>query len=336
MKFITIGELLMRLSPPNYDKIRTTGSYVVNFGGAESNVAVSLANLEVDTTFFTVLPDNDIGRSAIRSLKANDVHTSPIIRSGERMGLYYLEEGIGVRSSKVIYDRKHSAFSEYDYTTVDFKALLNGYDWLHLSGITPALSANCQILVEMAIAAAKDLGLTVSFDCNYRSMLWTFEEARDVITGYLPYVDVLIGIEPLHLQDENGKDLKDGLSMQPEYEDQDRVFQAMAERWNFKAIARHVRYTHSSSENSLKGFLYFDGETYESKLFRFQILDRVGGGDAFASGLIYALMENYKPREIINFAVASSVMKHSIHGDTNITDVESIRRLMNQSYDVQR
>ena len=124
MKFITIGELLMRLSPPDYEKIRTTSSYVVNFGGAEANVAVSLANLGVDTTVFTVLPDNDIGRSAVRSLKANDVHTSPIIFGGERMGVYFLEEGIGVRSSKVIYDRKHSAFAEYDYTTVDFKALL--------------------------------------------------------------------------------------------------------------------------------------------------------------------------------------------------------------------
>ena len=138
------------------------------------------------------------------------------------------------------------------------------------------------------------------------------------------------------LPGEDGKDIKDGMSMQPDYEEQDRVFQAMADRYHFRAIARHVRYTHSSSENSLKAYLYYEGQTYESKLFRFQILDRVGGGDAFASGLIYALMNDYKPRDIINFAVASSVMKHSIHGDTNITDVESIRRLMNQSYDVQR
>ena len=315
MKFITIGELLMRLSPPDYEKIRTTSSYVVNFGGAEANVAVSLANLGVDTTVFTVLPDNDIGRSAVRSLKANDVHTSPIIFGGERMGVYFLEEGIGVRSSKVIYDRKHSAFAEYDYTTVDFKALLEGYDWLHLSGITPALSNSCQILIEAAIYAARQLGMTISFDCNYRSMLWSFDEARDIISRYLPYVD---------------------MSMQPDYEEQDRIFQAMAERYHFKAIARHVRYTHSSSENSLKAYLYYNGQTYESKLFRFQILDRVGGGDAFSSGLIYALMNNYKPRDVVNFAVASSVMKHSIHGDTNITDVESIQRLMNQSFDVQR
>ena len=336
MKFITIGELLMRLFPPDYEKIGTTCSYVVNFGGAEANVAVSLANLGVDTTVFTVLPDNDIGRSAVRSLKANDVHTSPIIFGGERMGVYFLEEGIGVRSSKVIYDRKHSAFAEYDYTTVDFKALLEGYDWLHLSGITPALSSSCQILIEAAISAARQLGMTISFDCNYRSMLWSFDEARDIISRYLPYVDVLIGIEPLHLQDENGHDLKDGMSMQPDYEEQDRIFQAMADRYHFKAIAGHVRYTHSSSENSLKAYLYYNGQTYESKLFRFQILDRVGGGDAFSSGLIYALMNNYKPRDVVNFAVASSVMKHSIHGDTNITDVESIQRLMNQSFDVQR
>lgn len=178
MKFITIGELLMRLSPPDYEKIRTTSSYVVNFGGAEANVAVSLANLGVDTTVFTVLPDNDIGRSAVRSLKANDVHTSPIIFGGERMGVYFLEEGIGVRSSKVIYDRKHSAFAEYDYTTVDFKALLEGYDWLHLSGITPALSNSCQILIEAAIYAARQLGMTISFDCNYRSMLWSFDRGK--------------------------------------------------------------------------------------------------------------------------------------------------------------
>ena len=208
MKFITIGELLMRLSPPNYEKIRTTSSFVVNFGGAEANVAVSLANLGIDSTVFTVVPNNDVGKSALRYLKANDVHTSPIILSGERMGLYYLEEGVAVRASQVIYDRKHSAFAEYDYNTLDMKEILKDYDWLHLSGITPALSNNCEILIEQALYAAKQLGMTVSFDCNYRSKLWSFNEARDIISRYLPYVDILIGIEPLHLTDENGHDLK--------------------------------------------------------------------------------------------------------------------------------
>lgn len=337
MRFITIGELLMRLSPPNYEKIRTTNSFIVNFGGAEANVAVSLANLGVDCSVFTVVPNNDIGKSAMRYLKANDVHTSPIIFAGERMGTYYLEEGISVRASQVIYDRKYSAFAEYDYTDLDLTGILKDYNWLHLSGITPALSNNCKILMEKALVVAKRLGMTVSFDCNFRSKLWGFEEARDILSRYMPYVDVLIGIEPLHLVDENGHDIKDGMSMQPSYEDQDRVFQELDKRYHFKAIARHVRYVHSSNSNSLKAYLFFGGKTYESQLMTFNILDRVGGGDAFSSGLIYALMEGMPPEETVNFAVASSVMKHAIRGDTNITDKESIMRLMNNnSFEIQR
>lgn len=336
MKFITFGELLLRLSPPNYENIRTTNSFVINFGGAEANVAVSLANLGVDCTVFTVLPDNDIGKSAIRYLKANDVHTSPILMAGERMGTYYLEEGISVRASKVIYDRKYSAFAEYDYTDTDLEGILKDYDWLHLSGITPALSINCRVLIEKALIIAKRLGLNTSFDCNYRSSLWSWDEARDVLSTYMPYVDILIGIEPLHLYNKEGKDVKEGLSMQPSFEDMDRVFKELQRQFHFKAIARHVRFVHSGSNNSLQGYLFLDGKTYQSKLMNFNILDRVGGGDAFSSGLIYALMEQMPPEDTINFAIASSVMKHAIRGDTNITDKESILRLMNNTFDIQR
>lgn len=337
MKFITIGELLMRLSPPNYEKLRTTNSFVINFGGAEANVAVNLANLGVYTSVFTVVPDNSIGRSCLRYLKANDVHTKKIIRAGERMGLYYLEEGVSVRASQVIYDRKHSAFAEYDYTDTDLVEILKDFDWLHLSGITPALSIQCRVLMEKALVVAKRLGLTVSFDLNYRSKLWGFEEARDVLSTYMPYVDVLIGIEPLHLYNKEGVDIKDGLSMQPGYKEMERVFRELDHQFHFKAIGRHVRYTHSSTENSLKAYLYKDGETFESDLMRFNILDRVGGGDAFSSGLIYALMEDMDGDTAVNFAVASSVMKHSIRGDTNITDKDSIMELMkNGNMDVKR
>ena len=337
MKFITIGELLMRLSPPDYEKIRTTSSYVVNFGGAEANVAVSLANLGVDTTVFTVLPDNDIGRSAVRSLKANDVHTKHIIKADGRMGLYYLEEGVAVRASQVIYDRGNSAFAEYDYSDVDFEDILKDYDWLHLSGITPALSYNCRRMIDKAVKVAKKLGLTVSFDPNFRSTLWSFGTARDVLSKYLPYVDVLIGIEPIHVYNEDGTDVKDGLTMDPSFKDMDRVFKAIDKQYHMKAIARTVRYVHSGSNNSLKAFFYTNGETYESKTINFDIVDRVGGGDAFSSGLIYALMENMDPEDVVNFAVASSVMKHSIRGDTNITSVAQIKSLMNNaSFDVQR
>ena len=335
MKFITIGEILLRFSPPNYEKIVTTHNFIMNYGGAEANVAVSLANLGIDSTIFTVLPDTDLGKSTISYLKANDVHTKHIIRSGERMGIYYLEEGVAVRASQVIYNRAHSAFSEFDYTDVDL-SFLKDYDWLHLSGITPALSYNCRRLIEKALRTAKQYGLTVSFDPNFRSKLWSFETARDVLSTYMKYVDVLIGIEPLHLYNPEGHDYKDGLTMQPTFEQMDPVMKELDHQYHFKAIARTVRFVHSGSNNSLKAYLYMDGTTYESKLINFDIVDRVGGGDAFSSGLIFALMEQMQPQDVIDFAVASSVMKHSIRGDTNITSKEQILRLMNNTYDIQR
>ena len=338
IKFITMGELLLRLSPPNYEKIRTTDEFKVTYGGAEANVAAALANLGIDSSYFMVVPDSSIGKAAIRYLRSNDVHCSPCVYAGQgRMGIYFLEEGFGVRSSKVTYDRKDSAFAKYDFTKIDIKKKLEGFTWLHLSGITPALSKNCRELITLALKAAKELGITVSFDCNFRSALWGWQEARDCITEYLPYVDVLFGIEPINLPGPDGKDLKDGLSMNPSYKEQDRIFREIAKRYDIKAIGRHVRYVHSGSENSLKAFMWYDGETYESRTFRFNILDRVGGGDAFASGMIYALMREMKPDDIVNFAVASSVIKHTMHGDFNITDdEESIIKLMNQEYEIRR
>ncbi|MGN0480420.1 MAG: sugar kinase [Lachnospiraceae bacterium] len=338
MKFITIGEIMLRFTPPNYEKIVSTHNFIVNYGGAEANVAVSLACLGVDSTFFTVLPNTDLGKSTTAYLKANDVHTKHIIKADGRMGIYYLEEGVSVRSSQVIYDRANSAFSEYDYTDVDMEEILKDYDWLHVSGITPALSYNCRRLIDKALKAAKKLGLTVSFDPNWRKRLWSFETARDVLSTYLPYVDVLIGIEPIHVYAEDGvTDVKDGLSMQPTFEEMDRVFKAIDRQYHMKAIARTVRYAHSGSNNSLKAYFYTDGRTYESKLMNFDIVDRVGGGDAFSSGLIFALMEGMEPQQVVDFAVCSSVMKHSIHGDTNITSKEAIMSLMNNgSHDIQR
>lgn len=337
IRFISIGELLLRLSPPNNEKIRMTDEFKVTYGGAEANIAVSLANLGVDSSYFTVVPDSSIGKAAIRYIRSNDVHCSPCIYDDGRMGIYFLEEGFGVRASKVTYDRKDSAFALYDFTKINWEEKLSGFTWLHLSGITPALSPNCRTLITLALKAAKKLGLTVSFDCNFRSALWGWQEARDCITEYLPYVDVLFGIEPINLPGPDGKDMKDGLSMNPTYKEQDRIFRELAKRYNFKAIGRHIRYVHSGSENSLKAFIWYNGETYESKTFRFNILDRVGGGDAFASGMIYAIMRGMAPEDIANFAVASSVIKHTMHGDFNITDdEESIIKLMNQDYEIRR
>ena len=347
-KFITIGEVMLRLTPPNYEKIRMATSFEASYGGSEANIALSLANLGIDSTFFSVVPNNSLGKSAVRWLRSNDVHCTPTILSTpdetptHRLGTYYLETGYGIRPSKVTYDRKHSAFTEYDLNKVDLDALLEGFDWLHLSGITPALGPGCAYFVLRCLETAKKKGLTVSFDGNFRSALWTWEEARDFCTKCLPYVDVLFGIEPYHLwkdeEDHSKGDWKDGVPLQPSYEEQDEVFQHFIERYpNIKCLARHVRYAHSGSENSLKAFMWYEGHTFESKLFTFNILDRVGGGDAFASGLIYAMMNGYKAMDMINFAVASSAIKHTIHGDANITDdAKSIRNLMNMNYDIKR
>lgn len=347
-KFITIGEIMLRLTPPNYEKIRMASTFEASYGGSEANIALALANLGVDSTFFSVVPNNSLGKSAVRMLRSNDVHCTPMILTTpeetptHRLGTYYLETGYGIRPSKVTYDRMHSAITEYNFDNYDLDALLDGFDWLHLSGITPALGENCRKLIMNCLRIAKEKGLIVSFDGNFRSQLWSWEEARDYCTQCLPYVDVLLGIEPYHLwkdDDDHSKgDWKDGVPLQPSYEQQDEVFCHFVEKYpNLKCIARHVRYAHSGSENSLKAFMWYDDHTFESRLFTFNILDRVGGGDAFASGLIYAMMNNFKPIDMINFAVASSVIKHTIHGDGNITDdVQSIRNLMNMNYDIKR
>ena len=347
-RFITVGEIMLRLSPPNYEKIRMTSAFEANYGGSEANIAMALANLGVDSTFFSVVPNNSLGKSAIRHLRSNDVHCTPMILTepdetpSNRLGTYYLETGYGIRASKVIYDRKHSAITEFDFSQVDLEALLGEFTWLHLSGITPALGPSCRKLVMDSLRIAKGKGLTTSFDGNFRSSLWSWEEARDVCTEYLPYVDVLFGIEPYHLWRDEGDhsrgDWKDDVPFRPSYEQQDEIFQAFIERYpNLRCIARHVRYVHSGSENSLKAFMWYEGHTFESKLFTFNILDRVGGGDAFASGLIYAMMHAYKPMDMINFAVASSAIKHTIRGDANITDdVSGIHNLMNMDYDIKR
>ena len=347
-RFMTIGEVMLRLTPPNYEKIRMATSFEASYGGSEANIALALANLGIDSTFFTVVPDNSLGKSAVRMLRSSDVHCTPVILSTpeqtptHRLGTYYLETGFGIRASKVTYDRKHSAMSEFDFDTVDLEELLEGITWLHLSGITPALSKGCGELIMNSLKTAKEKGITVSFDGNFRSTLWSWEEARDFCTRCLPYVDVLFGIEPYHLwkdeADHTKGDVKDGLALQPGYEQQDEVFRVFIQRYpNLKCIARHVRYAHSGSENSLKAYMWYEGHTFESKQFTFNILDRVGGGDAFASGLIYAMMNDYRPMDMVNFAVASSALKHTIRGDANITDdAAAIRNLMNMNFDIKR
>ena len=211
-----------------------------------------------------------------------------------------------------------------------------------MSGITPALEKSCSELILTCLKTAKENGMTVSFDGNFRSTLWSWEEARDFCTLCLPYVDVLFGIEPYHIwkneNDHSAGDVKDDIPFQPDRDQQEKVFKAFVERCpNIKCIARHVRFAHSCSENSLSAYLWLNGKIYESKRLTFHILDRVGGGDAFVSGIIYALMNEYTPDDIVNFGVAASAVKHTIHGDGNITDdVSLIRHVMEMNFDIKR
>ena len=257
-KFITLGEIMLRLTPPDCEKIRTADCFEARYGGSEANVALSLANLGIDSTYFTVVPDNSLGKSAVRMLKSNDVDCTPVIFStpeetpSHRLGTYYLETGYGIRPSKVIYDRKHSAFDEFDFEQVNLEKLLDGYTWLHLSGITPALGSRHRKMIMDCLKTAKKNGMTVSFDGNFRSTLWSWEEAREFCTACLPYVDVLMGIEPYHLwKDENDHsagDIKDAIPFQPDLEQQTLVFEAFVKKYpNLKCIARHVRYSPSCS-----------------------------------------------------------------------------------------
>lgn len=347
-KFITLGELLLRLTPPDHGMLAGAEGFLVHYGGSEANIALALANWGVDSSFFTVVPGNPLGRAALGHLRRYGVDCGQVILSTpaetptHRMGTYYLEAGFGPRASRVVYDRKHSALAEYDLAQVDVKKLLAGYHWLHLSGITPALSRGCAELVLRCLAAAKELGLVVSFDGNFRSALWSWGQARDFCTQCLPYVDVLLGIEPYHLwkdpENLGEGDVKDGLPMRPDRVAQTEVFEKFAERYpNLRCIARHVREAPNSSENSLKAYLWMEGETVESPSYTFQILDRVGGGDAFAAGLIYALFHCLGPQEAVNFAVAASVLKHSIAGDACLMeDLETLRGLGNSGGDIRR
>lgn len=336
MKFISVGEILARFSPQNYEKIVQANAFKVNYGGAEVNVAVSLANLGIDASVFSVVPENSLADAALKYLKSNGVDTSSVKKGGERLGTYFLEEGVSIRPSEVIYDRKHSSLSEVDPDSIDYKQLLKGYDWLHISGITPALSKNCRTMTERILKAAKSLEITVSFDPNFRGKLWSFDNARDVLSEYMKYVDVLVGIEPIHLRDEHGKELKDELSMNPDFDTMDNIFRKFIERYKFKAIARTVREVHSSTNNSLKAYLHTGGKTYESKKINFDIVDRVGGGDAFTAGLIYGLMENMEPQQVIDFAVASSAIKHTIRGDANFSGKKQIENFMVNGFEIKR
>lgn len=339
-KVITFGEIMLRLSPPGNKRFTQADELEVTYGGGEANVACSLANYHIDSCFVTKVPDNPIGQSAVNHLRRFGIDTSCIKKGGERLGIYFLETGTAQLPSHVVYDRVHSAFSEAEPKEFPWEKILPGGTWFHFTGITPALSDNAAEITLAALKAAKELGLTVSCDLNYRKKLWSPEKARQVMTELAKYVDVCIGNEEdaekifgLKVPD---SDIDAGKLNHAGYA---ALAKQLKQEYGFKIVAISLRDSYSASNNGWSGMLFDGVQCYQSKTFNiFPINDRVGSGDSFAGGLIYALLKEKSLQDTINFAVAASCLKHSIPGDFNQVSKEEVELLVrgNESGRVQR
>lgn len=327
-KIITFGEIMLRLAPENYLRFVQSEKYEAAFGGAEANVAVSLCNYGMNAAFVSKLPAHEIGQAAVNSLRKFGVDTSNIVRGGERVGIYYCEKGASQRPSKVIYDRAHSSIAEAQKSDFDWSEILRGADWFHFTGITPALGDNVAEICLAAVKEAKAKNITVSCDLNYRKKLWSRENAGKVMGELCRYVDYCIA---------NEEDAKDVFGIAAENSDitggkLDRagyvsVAEQLTEKFGFEGVSITLRESKSASDNDWSGMLYTSGKAYFGKKYSMHIVDRVGGGDSFGAGLIYALSNKYKPQDAIEFAVAASCLKHSIEGDYNMVNLAEVQAL---------
>ena len=334
MKILAFGELLLRLASPGYTKLFQKDALDATFCGGEANVAASLAILGRDASFLTKLPKTEVGYAAANSLRYFGVDTSQIIYGDGRMGLYYLEKGASQRPSKVIYDRKYSAISLADAAEFDWNKIFTGVGWFHWTGINPALSDNMITIMENACKEAKNKGIIISCDLNYRKNLWTTEKAQSVMPRLMKYVDVCIANEEdadkvLGIKASN-TDVESGIINQASYVD---VARKICNVYGCKYVAITLRESYSASRNGWSGMLYSaanDTVTF-SKKYDIQIVDRVGGGDSFTAGIIYGLSLGKSVQYTIDFAAAASCLKHTIEGDYNRSSVEDIEGLMNSS-----
>lgn len=332
MKVVTFGELMLRLAPEGYLRFIQSNKFEATFGGAEANVAVSLANYNQDVSFVSKLPNNEIGQMAINSLRQYGVNTSHIIRGGNRVGIYYCEKGASQRPSKVIYDRAYSSIALAKKEDFDWDKIFEDADWFHFTGITPALSKEVAEITLEACKAAKEKGIVVSCDLNFRKKLWSNKEANETMSKLCKYVNICIA---------NEEDAKDVFAIEAKDTDINTgklnkegyvsVAEQLCQRFNFKYVAITLRESISANDNNWSAMLYNakEGKAYFSKKYAIHIVDRVGGGDSFGAGLIYALRNSYKDQDAIEFAVAASCLKHSIEGDYNLVSLEEVKALAN-------
>ena len=327
-KTVCFGEMMARLSPPHGVRLRRAGTLDVNFGGAEANVAVSLANFGLSSFYVTALPNNELGKNAESVLRSYGVDIRYITRKGDRLGLYFLEHGAGPRPSRVIYDRAHSPTSLIGPGDLDWGVILEGAQWFHWTGITPALGDSVTASLKEALQVARRNGIPVSTDLNFRKKLWSREKAEAVMEELLPFVDVCIaneedptsyfGIKAKNTDIQSGKLDPEGYM---------ELAQGLIDRFGFKKVAITLRESLSASENDWSACLYDGRDFLVSPKYRVWIVDRVGTGDAFASGLIYGFLMKKSDQDSLNFGVAAACLKHSIHGDFNQVDVDEVESL---------
>ncbi|MDR0320497.1 MAG: sugar kinase [Treponema sp.] len=339
MKVITLGEVMLRLAPEGYYRFVQANSFGATYGGGEANVAVSLAGFGIDAAFVTKLPKHEIGQSAVNKLREFGVDTSLIVRGGDRVGIYFLEKGASQRPSKVIYDRANSAIATADKADFDWDKIFQNVNWFHFTGITPALSDNTQAICLAACSAARSKGITVSCDLNYRANLWSREKAGEVMGKLMEFVDICIANEEdasdVFGIKASGSDVTSGKISHDGYKE---VATALIKRFGFKQTAITLRESISANDNNWGAMLCTGNDFYFSKKYAVHIVDRVGGGDSFGAGLIYANLLGLGAQEGLEFAVAASCLKHTIEGDFNLVSADEVKKLAagNASGRVQR
>jgi 2-dehydro-3-deoxygluconokinase len=331
-KIITFGEIMLRLAPPGFQRFTQTRTLEATYGGGEANVAVSLANYGETVEFVTRLPKNDLGDACLNTLRGLGVGTSHIARGGDRIGIYFLETGAAQRASKVIYDRANSSFATIQPGAIDWKAVFADADWFHWTGITPAVSQGAAEVCREAILAAREMGVTVSTDLNYRAKLWKWgKTAGEVMSDLVSMCDLALGNEEDAEKVFGIKAPESDITAGKVEADHYRfVCEELARKFpSLKTISITLRGSLSASHNTWSGVLWDKGNFYSAPTYDIiPIVDRVGGGDSFMGGLIYGLRKYGDPQKALNFAAAAACLKHSIPSDFNAVSVAEVETLM--------
>lgn len=330
-KVLTFGELMMRLTPDN-KRLNQAKEFKAYYGGAEANVAMALGMFDHESVFLSALPTNDIGNAAVSQLASSGVDTSWVFREEGRLGVYYYEKGYSLKQAKVIYDRNHSTVHHLPEKEIDWERIYKDVDILHTSGITPALSKEMKKFTLTAVAEAKKNNVIVSFDFNYRGKLWTVGEAKDTFLDILPFVDICFAgyKDFIHILDEQGPETFDESLLKEFYE-------SYAEKYNVTVFASTKRQAFSATNNSLQAYFYKNKKMSVSEAYTFEILERIGSGDAFAAGILHGILCGMQPEKTVEFGVASGVLKHMVEDDHNRYTVDDINSFLNnRGIDVNR